>query len=77
MTLPVFPVLLLIMAIGSTFYYLRSGNDIFSVLAIAAAVVCLIWGLVIAHWSVHLLGLLLLFSFRRPVLKAVRVPINK
>lgn len=69
MMLPVFPLLLLITSIASGFWYQKTNNDIFGVLAVASAVVCLIWGLVIAHWLIHLLGLLLLVKLSNPLLK--------
>ena len=62
-----FPLLLLVTAIASTVIYLRSNNDIFALLAVGMSVTCLIWGLVIAHWSVHLLALLAVLFIGRPV----------
>ena len=62
-----FPLLLLFTAIASIVIYLRTDNDIFALLAVGMSVTCLIWGLVIAHWSVHLLALLALMFVGRPV----------
>ena len=62
-----FPLLLLVTAIASIVIYLRTDNDIFALLAVGMSVSCLIWGLVIAHWSVHLLALLALLFVGRPV----------
>ena len=62
-----FPLLLLVTAIASIVIYLRSNNDIFALLAVGMSVTCLIWGLVIAHWSVHLLALLAILFIGRPV----------
>ena len=62
-----FPLLLLVTAIASIIVYLRTDNDIFALLAVGMSVTCLIWGLVIAHWSVHLLALLALLFVGRPV----------
>ena len=62
-----FPLLLLVTAIASIVIYLRTDNDIFALLAVGMSVTCLIWGLVIAHWSVHLLALLALMFVGRPV----------
>ncbi len=62
-----FPLLLLVTAIVSIVIYLRTDNDIFALLAVGMSVSCLIWGLVIAHWSVHLLALLALLFIGRPV----------
>ena len=62
-----FPLLLLVTAIASIVVYLRTNNDIFALLAVGMSVTCLIWGLVIAHWSVHLLALLALMFIGKPV----------
>ena len=62
-----FPLLLLVTAIASIVIYLRTNNDIFALLAVGMSVTCLIWGLVIAHWSVHLLALFALMFIGRPV----------
>ena len=62
-----FPLLLLVTAIANIIIYLRTNNDIFALLAVGMSVTCLIWGLVIAHWSVHLLALLAVLFIGRPV----------
>ena len=62
-----FPILLFVTAIASIVIYLRTANDIFALLGAGMSVICLIWGLVIAHWSVHVLALLALFLFIKPV----------
>ncbi|MDR9405521.1 MAG: hypothetical protein RI580_19040 [Halothece sp. Uz-M2-17] len=64
MTLPILPLALLIVALVSIWNYQRTANDIYRVLSAMIAVVCLIWGFAIAHWSVHLLSLLLLYQFK-------------
>jgi hypothetical protein len=58
MVFPILPLLFLLTALGSVILYLRTDHDIFGVLAVVGSIVCLIWGLVIAHWSVHLLALI-------------------
>lgn len=63
MMLPILPLLLLVVALGSIVLYQRTTNDIYQVLAAGTAIVCLIWGFAIAHWSIHLLSLILLFRF--------------
>lgn len=73
MMLPLFPLLLLVTAIASGIWYQKTDNDIFGVLAVGGAAICLIWGLVIAHWSINLLGLLLLFKLRMPLLEWVQI----
>ena len=77
MMLPIFPILLLLTAIGSIVLYQCTDLDIFKVLAAGTAIVCLIWGLAIAHWSIHLLSLIVLLKFKSPVLKTVQVQANK
>ncbi|MDB9311999.1 hypothetical protein PN462_02715 [Spirulina sp. CS-785/01] len=64
MMLPIFPLLLLVFALGNLFLYQRSSHDVYRVLTAAIAVVCLIWGFALAHWSIHLLSLVLLLKFR-------------
>ena len=61
-----FPILLFITAVVSAFLYLRTANDIFALLAVGMTVACLIWGLIIAHWSIHLLALLALLFLGKP-----------
>ena len=62
-----FPLLLFVTALASIVIYLRTANDIFALLGAGMAVICLIWGLVIAHWSIHVLALAALFFFVKPV----------
>ncbi len=76
MILPIFPLLFLITAIGSVVWYQRTGNDIFGVLAFGSALACVIWGLVISHWLIHILSLIILLKFRTPILGAVQVKID-
>lgn len=66
MILPVFPLLMLVTTLGSVILYLRTANDIFGVLAVCMTIACLIWGLVVAHWSVHLIFLVGLLFLRKP-----------
>ena len=67
MMLPIFPILFLLTSLGSIILYLRTAHDMFAVLAVITAIVCLIYGLVMAHWSVHLLALLALLVIRKPI----------
>jgi hypothetical protein len=66
MILPVFPLLMLATTLGSVVLYLRTANDIFAVLATTMALACLIWGLVVSHWSIQLLFLVALLFLRKP-----------
>ncbi|XLQ11323.1 MAG: hypothetical protein KPI85_07445 [cyanobacterium endosymbiont of Epithemia adnata isolate EadnSB Bon19] len=76
MMLPVFPLLFFIISIGSILWYQRTDNDIFGVLAAASALTCLIWGLIIAHWSIHLVSLIMLLRFGSPVFNAIQVNVS-
>lgn len=69
----IFPVLLLMTAVGSLLWYQRTTNDIFYALAVSSAIIGLIWGLVMAHWSILLLGLLFLLKFPSPVLRTIQI----
>ncbi|MEL7010015.1 MAG: hypothetical protein AAFR62_08450 [Cyanobacteria bacterium J06629_2] len=62
-----FPILLLVTALASIVIYLRTDNDIFALLAVGMSIACFIWGLVIAHWSLHLLALCAVFFWCKPV----------
>ena len=62
-----FPILLLVSAVANIVIYLRTDHDIFALLAVGMSIACLIWGLVIAHWSIHLLALLAVLFIGRPV----------
>lgn len=77
MMLPLFPLLLLITSIWSILWYQKTDNDIFGVLGATSAVIGLIWGLVIAHWSINLIGLLVLLFFRSSLFNVVTVKVNQ
>jgi hypothetical protein len=62
-----FPFLLLLTAITNIIIYLRTSNDIFASLGVCLLLSCLIWGLIIAHWSIHLLALLAILFWSKPV----------
>jgi hypothetical protein len=64
MTLPLFPILLLVVAIVNIVWYQRASHELSQVLAAGGAIVCLVWGFAIAHWSILLLGLFFLLKFR-------------
>lgn len=70
MIVPAFPLLMLVTTFGSVILYLRTDNDIFGLLAITMATACFIWGLVVAHWSIHLFFLIALLLLRKPKLIA-------
>jgi hypothetical protein len=77
MIFPIFPILLLVTAVGSILWYQHTANDIFWALAVTSAMVGLIWGLVITHWSIQLLGLAILLRYSSPVLSLVQNADNK
>ena len=62
-----FPILLFIAALASIVIYLRTDNDIFALLAVGMSLICLVWGLVIAHWSIHVLAFFALLFIGKPV----------
>ena len=62
-----FPILLFVSALASIVIYLRTNNDIFAMLAAGMSLTCLIWGLVVAHWSVHILALFAVLYLSKPV----------
>ena len=64
--MPIFPLLMLATTLISVLLYLRSANDIFGLLAVTMAVACIVWGLVVAHWFIHLCFLIALFFLRKP-----------
>ena len=63
--LPMLPLFLLATALYSIVVYHRTSGELARVLAAGAAGVFLIWGFAIAHWSVQIVGLLLLLKSRR------------
>lgn len=76
MTLPVLPFVLLIVALGNLVLYQRATHELSRVLTACIAVTCLIWGFAIAHWSIHLLCLLLLLKFRHLALVSASVLVS-
>jgi hypothetical protein len=50
-------------ALGNIWLHRRITHDVYQVLTVVCAAVCLIWGFAIAHWSIHLFCLLLLFCY--------------
>ncbi len=73
---PVFPLGLLILALLSLIVYQRATHELTRLLAAGIACVALIWGFAIAHWSIHLLSLLLLLKFRHLPLVSARVLVS-
>jgi hypothetical protein len=75
MMLPLLPIILLIVALGSVFVYQKTAHEVTRVLAASSVIVCLVWGFAVAHWSIHLLCLLFLLKLRDPLgmLEAVRI----
>lgn len=63
----IFLTLLLVCAVVSLVIYVNTKNDIFAILCAIATLTCLVWGLIVAHWSIHILALLALLFFIRPL----------
>ena len=72
MTITIFLILFLTITIGSFRLYQKTRQDIYRVLAISTAIVCIIWGLVIAHWSIHILTLIAIVLLNEPIMKMVQ-----
>jgi hypothetical protein len=77
MMIPLFITLLLLTTIVSVFLYQHTNQEIYLVLALFTAVIFLIWGLAIAHWSVHILALLALLCIPIPVLSPKTVKVKE
>ncbi|WP_066346272.1 hypothetical protein [Geminocystis sp. NIES-3708] len=67
MMIPLFLTMLLLTTITSIFIYQRTNQEVHLVLALFTAIIFLIWGLAIAHWSIHILALLALLCIRIPL----------
>jgi len=59
-----FMTLLFLTTIVSIFIYRRTNQEIHLVLAIFTAIILIIWGFAVAHWSIHILALLTLLCIR-------------
>jgi membrane-anchored glycerophosphoryl diester phosphodiesterase (GDPDase) len=74
---PIFPLLLLALALSSLLWYQNTKNDIYQALAISSLVFTVLWALVLVHWTIHILSLIVLFLLTSPALNFARVPISK
>jgi uncharacterized membrane protein YhfC len=74
---PIFPLLLVALAIGSLLWYQKTRNDIYQALAVSSIVFALVWALILVHWTVHVLSLILIFFLTSPVLNFARVSISR
>ena len=63
---------LLTIALASIFIYIRTSEDIPSVLAALSAVVCFVWGFAVAPWGVQFLIIGVLFGVERIYFADVR-----
>ena len=70
MLVSLFMILLLVTTIVSAFIYQRTRQDIHLILSICTAIIFVIWGLAIAHWSIHIFALLALLCIRIPEFRA-------
>jgi hypothetical protein len=75
MITPFLSLSLLIIALVSIVIYQKTSQEVTKMLLAGGAIVCLIWGFAIAHWSIHLLCLLLLLNFKVSgnILQTVRI----
>ncbi len=67
----------LIIALGSILTYQKASHEVTRMLAASGAVVFLLSGFALAHWSIHLLCLLLLLNFKVSQNLLQTVQINK
>jgi hypothetical protein len=56
---------LLTIALASLFVYLRTSEDVPSVLAAFSGVLCFVWGFAVAPWGVQILIMGVLFGVER------------
>jgi hypothetical protein len=75
--LPLLPIILLILALGSVLVYQTASNEVTRVLAASGIILFLVWGFAVAHWSIHLLCLLFLLKLRDSSGILETVKINK
>lgn len=75
MMFPLAPLFLTILALISIFIYQKSSHEVTRMLTAGCTAIFLVWGFAIAHWSIHLLCLLLLFNFKvsQNLLQTVRI----
>jgi len=62
--------LLLLTTIVSALIYQRTNQEIHLVLSIFTAIVLMVWGLAVAHWSIHIIALLTLLCIRIPIFQS-------
>ncbi len=67
MLIALFMTLLFTTTILSVLIYQRTNQDIHLILAVFTASIFIIWGLAIAHWTIHILALVALLCFRIPL----------
>jgi len=75
MMIPLLSFGFLLIALGSIVLYQKANGEATKILAASGAVVFLLSGFALAHWSIHLLSLLLLFNLRvsENLLQTVRI----
>ena len=65
MMLPILTISLLMTALGSIILYQKTSHELSRLLAVCVAIVALVWSFAIAHWSINLVFLILLFQLKR------------
>lgn len=76
MLFPLFPILLLVMAIASLLWYQQTDNDMFWVLAASSAMIGLIWIFVMSPWAVQIMVLLGVLGIRTPLFRAININVK-
>ncbi len=77
MLISLFLILLLLTTIVNAVFYQRTRQDIHLILSIVTGIIFVIWGLVIAHWTIHIFALLALLCIRIPEFKTKAVKVYK
>lgn len=74
--IPLFMTLLFLTSLLSIFIYQRTNQEIHLILAIFTAIILIIWGFAVAHWSIHVLALLTLLCIRVPIFTPKTIKIS-
>ncbi|MEM1369374.1 MAG: hypothetical protein AAGG02_15470 [Cyanobacteria bacterium P01_H01_bin.15] len=72
-----FPLLLLITAIICGIWFRNTAHEIFGLLAGLFAIACLVWLLVISHWTFQAISLTMLYFFHRPLQRWVTFALGR
>ncbi|WP_242072364.1 hypothetical protein [Microcoleus sp. FACHB-68] len=69
-----FPIYLipLAVALGASWVFSKTSEDVYTILCAGTAIICLIWGFALAPWQLQLLLLLILLGIERIYLRNER-----